>query len=595
MEKKWYSVSIMSETHALLGDEAVALGAIQAGLSAAYGYPGTPSTEIMEYIQGYAEGHPDAALVAEWCSNEKTSLEAALGCSFAGKRAIVTCKHVGVNVMADPLLNSASLAIKGGLVIAVADDPSMHSSQGEQDSRFYASFALIPCLEPRSQQEAYDMAREAFDLSEKFQVPVMLRLVTRLSHARATIREHAGREQNKLDKCTDKKAWMLLPATARVNYTRLIGKQEALEDWAGREVYTKLKVCGNTKADSVPVDREFAVITSGLGGNYYDENLPDLKAKLGGKVPARLHIAAYPLPVELIRKLCEKAKRVLVIEEGQPFIEQRLRGILPQNIQVIGRLNREAELQGHLLPRTGELDPDNVRPALGLPPRKNVLSANRAEASASAEASAYLKDLPGRPPQLCQGCPHADSFMTIKQVRDELLLGVPESEKANTVAITSDIGCYSLGAQPPYGVPETIVCMGASIGMAHGASEAGVKYTAAVIGDSTFLHSGITGLVDAVASKANMTVIILDNSIVAMTGCQPTIIPSSSLKPLILGCGVESAHYVELEALKQKQAENAAKLKAEMQYKGLSVVVFRRECLEAARKRKAKERSKHEV
>jgi indolepyruvate ferredoxin oxidoreductase alpha subunit len=579
-------MTTQTSSHALLGDEAVALGAIQAGLSAAYGYPGTPSTEIMEYIQDYAEAHSEAGLVAEWCSNEKTSLEAALGCSFAGKRAIVTCKHVGVNVMADPLINSSNLAIHGGLVIAVADDPSMHSSQGEQDSRFYASFAQIPCLEPRSQQEAYDMAREAFDLSEKFEIPVMLRLVTRLSHARATIREEASRPQNKLDKCTDKKAWMLLPATARVNYVKLIGKQDGITVWSSSHPANHLKLAGNTQADSVAIDRETAVITSGLGGNYYDENLEDLKAKMGGKVPARLHVATYPLPEDLIRKLCEKAKRVIVIEEGQPFIEARLRGILPQNVQVIGRLNKDPALEGKLVPRAGELDPDNVRPVLGLPPRKNILAANT---GANAEA---LKNIPGRPPQLCQGCPHADSFMTIKQVRDELLEGVPDSEKANTVAITSDIGCYSLGAQPPYGVPETIVCMGASIGMAHGASEAGIKYAAAVIGDSTFLHSGITGLVDAVASKANITVIILDNSIVAMTGCQPTIIPSSSLKPLILGCGLDPAHYVELDALKQKQAENAAKLKAEITYKGLSVVVFKRECLEAARKRKAKEAKK---
>ncbi|MDR0998323.1 MAG: indolepyruvate ferredoxin oxidoreductase, partial [Treponema sp.] len=228
----------MSGVLALLGDEAAALGAIHAGLSAAYGYPGTPSTEILEYLIGAAArgGDPSASgagsFRASWCVNEKTALEAALGASFAGRRAMVTMKHVGLNVAADPFINGSLLGIKGGLVIAVADDPGMHSSQNEQDSRFYAGFALIPCLEPRSQQEAYDMAREAFDVSESFGAPVMLRLTTRLSHARSTVETREARAPNPAAKGEDKTRWMLLPVYARRNYTNLIEKQESILDWS---------------------------------------------------------------------------------------------------------------------------------------------------------------------------------------------------------------------------------------------------------------------------------------------------------------------------------------------------------------------------
>jgi indolepyruvate ferredoxin oxidoreductase alpha subunit len=567
---------------ALLGDEAAALGAIHAGLSAAYGYPGTPSTEIMEYLMAQADGSSadgssadgSCSYTARWCVNEKTALEAALGTSFAGKRALITMKHVGLNVAADPLINAALLGIKGGLVIAAADDPGMHSSQNEQDSRFYAAFAMIPCLEPRGQQEAYDMCREAFDLSERFALPVILRLVTRLSHARAALSFASPRNQNPLDKAADKTRWMLLPAYARRNYADLIGKQGALEDWSAEHPANRLKLSGNTQPDSAPVDPDLAIITAGLGGNYYEENLADLIAASGGRAPARLHIGAYPLPLELIRRLCAEARRVIVLEEGQPFIEERLRGILSLGITLSGRLDGT-------VPRTGELDPDNVRKALGLPPRRSIFDT----ATAASTLGVSLSGLPGRPPQLCQGCPHGDSYETIKLALAGIAAALPEAERGSAITVTGDIGCYSLGANPPYAVPETIVCMGASIGMARGAADAGLRYAVAVIGDSTFLHSGITGLIDAVASGTAMTIIILDNSTVAMTGCQETILPSSRLQALILGAGVDPGHYLELEAKRPLVEENARRLREELEYRGLSVVVFKRECLEAARKR----------
>ncbi|MFP3089164.1 indolepyruvate ferredoxin oxidoreductase subunit alpha [Treponema sp. TIM-1] len=564
----------------LLGDEAVALGALHGGVSASYGYPGTPSTEILEYLIGeYHKTRQSGAggPVARWCTNEKTALEGGLGVSFAGRRSMVTMKHVGLNVASDPFINGALLGIKGGLVIAVADDPGMHSSQNEQDSRFYASFAMTPCLEPRNQQEAYDMTREAFEVSEKFRIPVILRLTTRLSHARGAVTLAPGRGQNSLSKTEDKTQWMLLPAYARRNYLSLIEKQKDLLAWS--TAHTANKDEGE--------DKRLVVITSGLGGNYYEENLEDLVQFRGGKVPARIHIAAYPLPVESIRKLCHGAERILVIEEGQPFIEEKLRGILPLDTAVSGRFDGT-------VPRTGELDPDKVRQALGLPPRSTILASGAFDLTrlpgrppqlcqAQNEAAGVfdLMRLPGRPPQLCAGCPHGDSYETIKKA----VAGLP------SVAITSDIGCYSLGATPPYSAIESIVCMGASIGMAKGAAEAGITHAIAVIGDSTFLHSGITGLIDAVTADLPMTVIILDNSIVAMTGCQETMIPSNRLPPLILGLGVKPEHLLELEAKRQFLEENAARLKTEIEYQGLSVVILRRECLEAFRIRKKQEKA----
>jgi indolepyruvate ferredoxin oxidoreductase alpha subunit len=560
----------MADMLALLGDEAVALGALHAGLSAAYGYPGTPSTEILEYlIAEYEKGGPRAS----WCSNEKTALEAALGVSFAGRRVMVTMKHVGLNVAADPFINGALLGIKGGLVIAVADDPGMHSSQNEQDSRFYAAFAQTPCLEPRNQQEAYDMTREAFDVSERFHVPVMLRLVTRLSHARAGVAVSEGRAENPVSKPADRTQWMLLPAYARRNYLSLIEKQRDIQEWSGNHRAAALELEGR--------DTSIVIITAGIGDNYYEENREDFVEYLGGKTPAHLHISAYPLPEEAIRRLCKGAGKALVIEEGQPFIEEKLRGILSQAIRISGKLDGTIN-------RTEELDPDVVRRGLGLPPRPSVLSGGLTVPSSGQTGEAGqdpfpdITKLPGRPPQLCRGCPHGDSYETIKRVVAEL----DPVEGHPSVAVTSDIGCYSLGAMPPYSVPESIVCMGASVGMARGAAEAGVKYAIGVIGDSTFLHSGIAALIDAIVSDAPMTLIILDNSIVAMTGCQETILPSSRIRELILGLGLKREHLLELEAKKQLADSNAALLKREVEYRGVSVVIFTRECLEAARKRK---------
>ncbi len=551
----------------LLGDEALAIGALHAGVSGCFGYPGTPSTEILEYLVDNHESR--GGPVAQWCVNEKTAYESALGVSFSGKRAIVTMKHVGLNVAADPFMNSSLCQIKGGLICVVADDPSMHSSQGEQDTRYYADFAMVPLFEPTSQQEAYEMAAEAFELSERFRVPVIMRMVTRLAHSRAVVKvADSSKPENALDKGVPSD-WMLLPALARKNYAKMIEKQVPLSEWSA--TYPRNALVKNEKR------RDLAIITSGLGRNYYEENLADFKAACGpAGLPTTLHVACMPLPVSLLSEVFASADAVLVIEEGMPFLERQLTGVIPGSRRVIGKMT------GHL-PRAGELNPDTVRAALSkalserglaaLPPKKTALD------------SFTPPELPSRPPQLCAGCPHHDSYSALNLACSRL----NEKEGKVSTVVAADIGCYALGAVAPLKAVESIVCMGASIGMARGAAEAGYKYTFGVIGDSTFLHSGITGLVDAVAAKTPMTVIILDNSIVAMTGCQPTMLPSSQLEKIVLGVGVDPAHLRVIEAKPNMVEENAKILMEEAAWPGVSVVIMVRECLEAFRLRKKRQ------
>ncbi len=528
---------------ALLGDEAVALGAMHAGLSSAYGYPGTPSTEIMEFLLEAVGTGGDGVLQAHWSSNEKTAFEEALGASFCGKRVLVTMKHVGLNVAADPFMNAALLDIKGGVVLAVADDPGMHSSQNEQDSRYFADFAMIPCLEPTSQQEAYDMTRSAFDLSEELSVPVMIRLVTRLSHSRASIKPSEPRPQNELNKADGRAGWTLLPARARRRYTELIGKQEKMAFLSEESIFNTMK----TAVDSGRC--ELGVITTGLARNYFNESAGEISVAYN-----HLHIGQSPWPVRKIRALMDSSDRLLILEEGMPFLERYIRGIHSTVMPIDGKLNGKVV-------RQGELDPDNIREALDLPARPAL----------DFDPGA----LPMRPPQLCRGCPHEDSYNFVKEVVESLEQSI----------VTSDIGCYALGVLPPLEVPETVVCMGASISMAKGAAEAGHPNVMAVIGDSTFYHSGLTGLVDCVADQAAVTVIILDNSTVAMTGGQETILASARLPGVIEGLGIEKTHIHVVDALKKVHNENVAILKKELAYDGPSVIITVRECVETLRKK----------
>lgn len=535
----------------LLGDEAVGLAALHSGITAAYAYPGTPSTEILEYIlhRGGADAYDGQPPHASWAANEKTAYEQALGVSMAGRRALVAMKHVGLNVAADPFINSALVAIAGGLVLAVADDPGMHSSQNEQDSRLLADFARVICLEPRNQQEAYDMTREAFALSERFAVPVMVRLVTRLAHSRAVVEAGTAEAQRPLAKAPVRGDWILLPANARRRWRDLLERQASFRTFSESTPHNELHLR----------DRRLGVITAGIGRNYLAENAAELSP-----APSHLHIGAYPVPQKLVGELAAHVGRVLVLEDGYPYIERALRGLLQQPLEVIGRES------GHL-PPDGELTPDTVRAALGLPERRRGVVASI--------------PVPERPPQLCAGCPHLDSFDALQIA----LEGLPQG------LVASDIGCYTLAALPPLSAIESCVCMGASIGMAKGASDAGVRPAVAVIGDSTFLHSGVTPLMDAIAANTHMTVIVLDNEVVGMTGAQPTLLPSSRLKPLLLGLGVDPEHCHVLDAHPRRTAANAEVIRRELQHPGVSVIVAVRVCVEAARTRKTASRKGEEV
>ncbi len=524
----------------LLGDEAVALGAIHAGLTAAYSYPGTPASEIMEYLIKIAE--PGKGFHAAWAVNEKVAYEEALGVSFAGKRTMVSMKHVGLNVAADPFMNSALAGIGGGLVVVAADDPGMHSSQNEQDSRYYADFARVVCFEPSSHQEAYDMTRRAFDVSEEFGIPVLLRLVTRLSHSRSSILPREPRPQNQgAYGAWDQ--WTLLPVNARKRFRALIEKQARLVKLAEASEFNQLEP-GDSR-------RGVGIIASGIAYNYVKENLRDLK-----NPPPILKISVYPLPKDLVARLVEQVDTIVVIEEGYPLIERALTGLFGIHGKKI-----KGKLAGDL-PGSGELSPEVVRPVLGLEPLKTQ----------------HLEgfNLASRPPQLCKGCPHADTF-------NALNLALKGYSKAN---VFSDIGCYTLGAFPPYKAIGTCICMGASVSMAKGGAEVGIHPSVAVIGDSTFGHSGLTPLLEAAAQNTNMTVLILDNSTVAMTGGQPSYASGDRLLRMVEGVGVPKDHMRVIEPLPSHLEANARIMKEEFEHKGISVIIAARECIQEVRKRK---------
>jgi indolepyruvate ferredoxin oxidoreductase alpha subunit len=538
----------------LLGAEAVALGAIHAGLTAAYSYPGTPASEVMEYM--VREAARRGEFRAAWAVNEKVAYEEALGVSFAGGRTMVSMKHVGLNVAADPFMNSALTGMDGGLVVVSADDPGMHSSQNEQDSRFYADFARVVCFEPSNHQEAYDMTRRAFDLSEEFRVPVLVRLVTRLSHSRSSVRPGpAPRPQNRLARDKSRYGawdqWTLLPVNARKRFRRMIEIQPRLVTMSEESEFNRLEPGGGPG--------RLGVIASGIAYNYVKENLQDLESP-----PPLLKISVYPVPRNLIAALVDQVDTVIVAEEGYPYIERALAGMFG----VCGKTVK-GKLTGDL-PASGELSPEALRPALGLAPV-------RAQEFTGPPPEGFK--LAARPPQLCKGCPHADTFNAIN-------LALRGSPKAS---VFSDIGCYTLGAFPPYKAINTCVCMGASVSMAKGASEVGVYPSVAVIGDSTFGHSGLTPLLEAATQDSNMTVVILDNGTVAMTGGQPSYASGDRLLRIVEGLGVPKEHIRVVEPLPRNLEANEAVLREEFEHKGLSVIVAARECIHEARKARRSE------
>ncbi|MEA3318360.1 MAG: thiamine pyrophosphate-dependent enzyme [Bacteroidota bacterium] len=516
----------------LLGDEAIAQGALDGGLSGAYAYPGTPSTEITEYIQAskYAK---ENNIHSQWSTNEKTATEAALGMSYAGKRSMVCMKHVGLNVAADAFMNSAITGVNGGMLVVSADDPSMHSSQNEQDSRFYAKFAMIPILEPTNQQEAYEMAYHGFELSEKLKVPVMIRITTRLAHSRAGVNILNSQKENEGSLPENLKQFVLLPAIARKNYKGLLANQVNMEAFSDDSVYNKY-------FDGK--DKSLGIITTGITYNYLMDNFSDKDLNY-----PLLKISQYPIPRKKVNKLLEECDKVLVIEEGAPIVEEMLKGYQETGTVITGRLDGA-------LPRDGELNPNLVAKALGIDDTKEVEIPEIVEA---------------RPPAMCKGCGHIDAYIAL----NEAIVGYGKGR------VFADIGCYTLGALAPFNAINSCVDMGASITMAKGASDAGLVPSVAVIGDSTFTHSGITGLIDAVSEKSPITVIISDNYTTGMTGGQDSK-ALGKIEDICEGVGVEPEHIHVFKPSKKNKEEMVELIKKELAYDGVSVIIPRRQCVQ---------------
>lgn len=527
----------------LLGDEAIALGAIDAGLSGMYAYPGTPSTEIMEYIQSSEEA-VERDIHRMWSANEKTALEAALGMSYTGKRAMVAMKHVGLNVAADSFINSAVTGINGGLIVVAADDPSMHSSQNEQDSRFYGKFSFVPVYEPSNQQEAYDMIFDAFELSEKNKLPVLFRITTRLAHSRSAVKRRQPEPENPFHLPSDPQQFVLLPAIARRKYRALLSVYESLK-YENR--LTKYNIFKDGK------NRKMGVIACGIAYNYLLECFPE------GKIDfPLLKISGYPFPKDIIKDITGRCEEILVLEEGYPLVEEALRGILDEDLKILGRLDGA-------VPRDGELNPSLVGKAFGIiPERVN-------------EVPSVVKM---RPPSFCKGCGHSDTFNAV----------IDALKPFNGKGVFSDIGCYTLAALPPYNIINSCVDMGASVTMAVGAADAGLFPSVAVIGDSTFTHSGMTGLLDAVVKNSPVTIIISDNSTTGMTGGQQSH-ATGRLENICRGIGVAPEHIRTIVPLRKNHEENVNVFTEEFGFRGVSVIISTRECIQTATRKKRIEAS----
>lgn len=489
----------------LLGNEAVARGAYEAGVKVATAYPGTPSTEITENIAKYDE------IYSEWSPNEKVALEAAIGASLAGARSICSMKHVGLNVAADPLFTVSYTGVNGGLVIMAADDPGMHSSQNEQDSRFYARASMVPMLEPSDSRECRDYTKAAFEISEKFDCPVIVRLTTRVAHSRSFVELEERSDVGLKPYVKDPSKYVMMPAMARGRHLAVEKRMAELRSFAETTSLNRIE-WGR---------KDIGVITSGISYQYAREAFGDVSyLKLG---------LVYPLPEGLIREFASKVDKLYVIEELEPFFENQIKKM---GIEVTGK---------DLLPVTGEYSAALIRDRLcGIKPEK-----------------AYDFDVqaPQRPPVMCPGCPHRGTFHVLKKLK---------------LTVTGDIGCYTLAALPPAQSMDTCVCMGASIGMAHGMEKARGrefgKKTVAVLGDSTFIHSGITGLIDIVYNKGCSTVIILDNSITGMTGHQHNPATGFTIKG-------EPTKQVDLELLAKAVGVERVRIADPFDIKGFEKVV----------------------
>lgn len=519
----------------LSGNEAIAQGAWEAGCHIGTAYPGTPSTETME---AFAE-LPD--VYAEWCPNEKVALEVAVGASAAGARTLVTMKHVGVNVCADPLFTAAYTGVNGGLVLLAADDPGMFSSQNEQDSRYYAMASMIPVLEPSDSAEAYHFAKDAYDISEQFDTPVMMRSTVRISHTKTPVEVGERKEVAKKPYEKNPGKWVMMPAFAKPRRKVLVERIAALREWVESCPYNVVERASrdDVQSDSSSLTKQQGIICSGSVYQHVKEACPSADIfKLG---------ITWPLPQKALYEFAHSVEEVYVVEEASTYLSDAVKscGVALHDFVVP-------------LPPDGELTPASIRRSFGLelPLHKPI-----------------ERDIPNRPPALCPGCPHRIVFKELSRLR---------------AIVTGDIGCYTLGALPPLSAMDTTLDMGASVSMAHGfelALEGEHRPVVAVIGDSTFAHSGLTSLINTIYNNGSGTVCILDNRTTAMTGQQgnpfngitlqnrPT--KELNLPALLQALGVDHVHCVDAFDMKAvRQALKEATTNDE-----LDVIVFQGPCV----------------
>ena len=514
----------------LIGNEAVAWGLYNGGIRLVSSYPGTPSTEITEFLALHDDIH------SEWAPNEKVAMEAAFGASLAGARSACAMKHVGLNVAADPLFTMSYTGVNGGLVICVADDPAMHSSQNEQDSRHYAIGAKVPMLEPSDSREAYEFARSAFDLSEKYDTPVLLRMCTRIAHSQC-LTDVGEREEKALIPYEKKpEKYIMMPGNAKKRHPVVEQRTEKLKEFAEDCPYNRVEMAENT---------EFGIITSGCSYLY-------VKEVFGDSVPVLKIGMPFPLPDRLIRDFASKVGKLYVIEELDPVLENHIKAL---GIEVTGKA---------LFSPIGEFSQKTIRDAFI---SEGIITGDVPEAG-------EVPAVPGRPPMMCSGCPHRGMFYVLAK---------------NRITVLGDIGCYTLGAVAPLNALDSTLCMGASVSGIHGFNAAlgaeAEKKTVAVIGDSTFMHSGMTGLVNIAYNDTKSTVIILDNSITGMTGHQqnPTTgynikgdpAAKVNLEALCRALGINRVRVVDpydLKACEEAVLEELAAPEA-------SVIISRRPCV----------------
>jgi len=503
----------------LLGNAAVARACYEAGCCVASSYPGTPSTEITQNISAYDE------IYTEWASNEKVAIEVAFGASLAGKRSFTGMKHVGLNVAADPLFTISYTGINAGMVIAVADDPGMHSSQNEQDSRHYARAAKVPMLEPADSSECLEFTKFAYDLSEKFDTPVLVRMCTRIAHSQSVVEVSERVEPPAKEYVKSAAKYVMMPGYAIVRHPIVEQRMRDLADIAEDTFLNRVEMGG----------ADMGIITSGTAYQY-------VKEVFGDRVSVLKLGMVHPLPAKLILDFASKVKKTVVVEELDSIIEDHCKKL---GLNVTGK---------ELFPLTGELSPNIVADKLG----------------EQFNAGLVIEDeIPQRPPVMCAGCSHRGLFYTLSKKK---------------ITVLGDIGCYSLGATPPLNSVDTTVCMGASISSLHGFMRAGGKNAVCVIGDSTFAHMGVNGLINIGYNGSDSTVIILDNSITAMTGHQENPTTGYSIKgdktgkmdieALCKAVGIERVRVIDPNNL--KQCEEA--ITEEMAAPGASVIITRRPC-----------------